>query len=430
MGHKHICSICDRGYAHRQSLWNHKKSCQRKSVEYKPLKEIPRYESLKDIPGYESLKNDDTASEISFGTANRIINGDQDEGAEKMSLERDIRDCADYITRIDDDESVTSDESGKSRESDEKCDDESVTSDESGKSRESDDEDEYKLFDSASLNMNKIPTIDDVERIVRGTGGSSPPQKEEKEEEDEDGQPLIFSEEPVESDEEIQKELDQEDIEKVLPDFIETRIKEPRKRLMILLRHLKGANDDDEYVVRLEQLIDEFLRGNKKVKKEIEDIFRTLKSTSTTIEMEILLNKIDDLKTRFTDIFRKLDEAEQHEIPTVLKGLRREQQISRKAYEKLIEDDTANWLPSIVKVLKAHPHRRDDAVINGEGLVVYLPGTERGLKEKLALLFAEYKAGNTTTSNEIIAILDRLLEQDFITEEEYNELNNCLDSDQ
>ena len=213
MEHKHICSICDRGYAHRQSLWNHKKSCQRKSVEYKPLKEIPRYESLKDIPGYESLKNDDTASEISFGTANRIINGDQDEGAEKMKKRKpinedavpskrpkyddrpNIRDCADYITRIDeksDDESVTSDESGKSRESDEKSDDESVTSDESGESKESDDEDEYKLFDSVSQNMKKISTIDDVERVVRGTGESSHPEKEENEEDDEGGQPLYL----------------------------------------------------------------------------------------------------------------------------------------------------------------------------------------------------------------------------------------------
>ena len=209
---KNCCGSCSKTFANRHNLSRHKKKCQ--SFEYKPLKEIPRYESLKDIPGYESLKNDDTASEVSFGTANRIINGDQDEGAEKMLKRKpinedavpskrpkyddrpDIRDCADYITRIDDNESVTSDESGKSRESDEKSDDEYVTSDESGKSRESDDEDEYKLFDSATLNMNKIPTIDDVERVVRGTGGSSPPQKEENEEDDEDGQPLIFSEEP------------------------------------------------------------------------------------------------------------------------------------------------------------------------------------------------------------------------------------------
>ena len=321
----------------------------------------------------------------------------------------DIIDCMGYITKID----KTFDDQ----------------SDESSKFSESDDEDEYKLFDSASLNM-KIPTIDDVERVVRGTGVSPPPEKEEND--DEGGQPLIFSEDSIndESDEEIQKELDEEDIEKVLPAFIEARIKEPQKRLMVLLRSLKSANADNEHVVRLEQLIDEFLLGNKKVKKEIEDIFRTLKTTSTTIEIEILLNEIQDIKSRFTDIFRQWDEAEQHEIHTVLERLRREQQISRKAYEKLIDDDTAYRLPSIVKVLKEHPHRKDNAVVNGHGLVVYLPTTEHGLKEKLCLLMAEYKAGNTTTRNEIVAILDLLREQDFITEEEYNEFNNWLDTNQ
>ena len=196
---------------------------------------------------------------------------------------------------------------------------------------------------------------------------------------------------------------------------------------MVLLRGLKkkGANDD-EYVVRLEQLIDEFFRGNKKVDKEIAEIFDTLKTTSDNIEMEILLKEIEDINSRFTDIFRRLTEAEYDEIPSVLEALRIEHQISHNAYEKLIEDDTAYSLPSIVKVLKAHPHRRDDAVINGRGMVIYLPGTKQGLKDKLCLLVAEYEAGNTMTRNEIVAILDRLRDRDLIDEEAYTEFNDWL----
>ena len=117
---------------------------------------------------------------------------------------------------------------------------------------------------------------------------------------------------------------------------------------------------------------------------------------------------------------------EHDDIPSVLEALRQEQQISRKAYEKLIKDDTAYLLPSIVKVLKAHPHRKDDGVKVGHGRVIYLPGTIEGLQDKLSVLLGEYQAGNTTTRNEIVAILDRLRERDAISEKEYMDYNNCL----
>ena len=46
---------------------------------------------------------------------------------------------------------------------------------------------------------------------------------------------------------------------------------------MVLLRGLKKkAANDDEYVVRLEQLIDEFLRGKRTVDKEIAGTFQAL----------------------------------------------------------------------------------------------------------------------------------------------------------
>ena len=224
--------------------------------------------------------------------------------------------------------------------------------------------------------------------------------------------------------EEIEKELE---VEEVLSQFIKTRIEEPRKRLMELLRNLKitGARDD-RYVARLEQLIDDFLRGKKKVSKDIEDTFRALKTTSNTVEMEIMLKNIEDINSRFTNIFRCLNKAEHEDIPSILKALSREQQISYKAYEKLIENDTAHSLPSIVKVLKEHPHRKDDAVFNGYGCVIYLPGTTVRLQEKLCVLLGEYQAGNTITRNEIVAILNRLRERDAISEEEYMECNNFL----
>ena len=53
------------------------------------------------------------------------------------------------------------------------------------------------------------------------------------------------------------------------------------------------------------------------------------------------------------------------------------------------------------------------------GGVIFLPSDIDGLQQKLMLLFGEYHAGNTTTYNEIIAILDELRRQNAITEQSY-----------
>ena len=205
---------------------------------------------------------------------------------------------------------------------------------------------------------------------------------------------------------------DQPHINKVLSEFIESMITIPRKSLMELLRSLKNKGaKDDENVVRLEQLIDEFLRGNMKVNEEMEKVVNTLKTTATTVEINNLLNEIEDVNHRFRYIFHRLNNAKHDDISDILKTLRREQQISEKAYEKLSED--ANSLPSIIAVLKVHPYRRDDAIRSGNG-IVYLPGTIQGLQNKLLLLLAEYHAGNTTTCSEVISILDRLRERDAL----------------
>ena len=49
----------------------------------------------------------------------------------------------------------------------------------------------------------------------------------------------------------------------------------------------------------------------------------------------------------------------------------------------------------------------------------YLPGTLDGLIDHLLLLLAEFRAGNTATWNEIIAILHQLRDKNVITEQEY-----------
>ena len=53
--------------------------------------------------------------------------------------------------------------------------------------------------------------------------------------------------------------------------------------------------------------------------------------------------------------------------------------------------------------------------------IQYLPGNKRGLLDRLRLLYAEREAGNiSSTTNEIVGILDELLRINFLSRNQYN----------
>ena len=60
----------------------------------------------------------------------------------------------------------------------------------------------------------------------------------------------------------------------------------------------------------------------------------------------------------------------------------------------------------------------------GRGGVKYLPSTIKALKEKLAVLLAEYQAGNTTTRNELVPVLDQLRLRKAISESKYRAITS------
>ena len=66
----------------------------------------------------------------------------------------------------------------------------------------------------------------------------------------------------------------------------------------------------------------------------------------------------------------------------------------------------------------------DEEVEEGHG--IFLPGDIKGLKTKLNLLLAEFRAGNTTTRSEIVFILDELKRRKQMSKKEYMEINNFL----
>ena len=71
------------------------------------------------------------------------------------------------------------------------------------------------------------------------------------------------------------------------------------------------------------------------------------------------------------------------------------------------------------------PRKRVRNSISGSGMN-FLPSDINSLKEKLQLLLGEYAAGNKTTRNQIVAILDNLRGRKKISEKQYNHVNRLL----
>ena len=53
---------------------------------------------------------------------------------------------------------------------------------------------------------------------------------------------------------------------------------------------------------------------------------------------------------------------------------------------------------------------------------IFLPGDVGGLEQKLMLLLGEYDAGNTTTFDEIVAILYKLRHRNVISQHKYKSI--------
>ncbi len=71
------------------------------------------------------------------------------------------------------------------------------------------------------------------------------------------------------------------------------------------------------------------------------------------------------------------------------------------------------------------PNQLDRPEYEGSG-GSFLPGDIRGLRTKLTLLLAEFRAGNTSTRNQIVFILDELLRRKQMSRKEYTEINNYV----
>lgn len=78
------------------------------------------------------------------------------------------------------------------------------------------------------------------------------------------------------------------------------------------------------------------------------------------------------------------------------------------------------------RMLEKITHSQEKEV-SGSG-IQFLPGDIRGLHTKLNLLLAEFHAGNTSTRNEIVSILDELLRRKRMSRREYTDINTFIAS--
>ena len=220
----HGCDRCGKTLSTYHSLWRHKKICQSSS-----------YESI-EIPE----KYDDAGSVVSFNTINKIVNNKPSSINEKhpsIDEKRSVNEkhSGNAMKRSMDDSAIDESNAMSSYDSrpnilecmphmvpakkqkldeDESDDGDEDESDESGDEHESDHDDSY--YDMS----NQV--------------------KEEPEEETEN--------------EKIERELDADDIDIVLPAFIDKMIKIPEIRLLELLEDLKVKNNEDENVLELERV--------------------------------------------------------------------------------------------------------------------------------------------------------------------------------
>ena len=132
----------------------------------------------------------------------------------------------------------------------------------------------------------------------------------------------------------------------------------------------------------------------------------------------MLLDDIAQNRYRVRSIFARLKNVQdERDIKNIVEQLAREELISTEQYQKLMEDGAAYTFSTIANIVK-------DTKI-GQGLK-FLPTSVGGLQKKLALLSAEFDAGNTTTRNELVAVLDELRRKNAITEEDYTSINNDI----
>ena len=237
------------------------------------------------------------------------------------------------------------------------------------------------------------------------------------------------SEEEEEEEEEEEKEDEQEDVKSLIQSTTKYLTTEDYNELIHLLQDIENEADPDfiNSVVELKKLIDKFLVNEfdrddgELILPKIMDLCRAIKASSNISlskqqRIKMLLNDIDENRFRVESILTRLAETEdEDDILNTLEQLRREELISPQQFEKLMQDDAAFELPSVVKII-----RNTKA---GRGLK-FLPRNLGDLTSKLKYLIEE----GHVPIKDLLSYLDEIFRQKGISSKAYLSIKKDMDN--
>ena len=227
-------------------------------------------------------------------------------------------------------------------------------------------------------------------------------------------QPIV--EASKESSDAITKELKpiKREIENLNNQLLQTEIKRKRSVAEKLVDGDTGKNALDQYFSIFKSEDGDYFLGKEKIKIDKDHNIHVGDKVyaGTNGLWNIIMQRVPK---DYTDEDREnyLQLALQTELPKWPRDVRYNSQIGRttkyKEFLKQVED---------VMIENKKPE------VKGDG--IFLPGTIKGLLQKLNILVAEFQAGNKTTQNEIVAVLDELKRRKAINEIIYNQINTTL----
>ena len=211
---------------------------------------------------------------------------------------------------------------------------------------------------------------------------------------------------------------EEKDIRNLIHSTTKTLIRNDEEEVKKLIKEFKAEADEEMELEEMEKSVEKFLDGELTL-SSILDISRKLENSSLLLSKQLrlrmLLNDIADNRHRVQTILTRLKDNGRDE--NTLKQLVREQLLSPEQYEKL-NAAAALDLTAIAEIIK------DTKV--GRGLK-FLPRTVDDLKTKVQVLLKEIATkGIDAIKNELIAVLDKLLHKNGITENVYSSINNDI----
>ena len=221
------------------------------------------------------------------------------------------------------------------------------------------------------------------------------------------------SSEEDDDDESDIEEVDDEKVGKAFLKMLNSKIKKQKGKMKRLIKSLE--DDEDEAADLLELVNTYLLTYEEEVLKDAKDMLQSMKMSSKSIEIGMLLDQIEKEKSRLDIILYRLKDISPLEVQAELEQMVRGDIINEDVMKSLTNSSLKPL--DIINILK------EEKV--GAGIVTqYLPSSLNELLEKLKVLVGEHISGNSSVRDQIAAILKQLYQMEEITIKEYKDTCN------